>query len=165
MPERPTLRAILEDEPLLIGDIRRDLKDNPLGRGGAVHFQPTVEGRGGSGCPGDNITRWLDEIVTFLNKIERDMEYIELRVAAAELRIQEALANRTIANRRLKDDYAALLEENRELRRENSELTQRLERVEEVRKKFLDHTATLTEGPNLSRIKAEHMLGKALKDE
>ena len=56
------VEALVESEPLIVHAIRRDTEQTPGGRGGALHFQPATPGWGGSGCPGDNVTRWLDDL-------------------------------------------------------------------------------------------------------
>jgi hypothetical protein len=56
------VEAALDNEPIIVAAIRRDLERNPDGRGGEIHFIPTTPGYGRSGCPGDNLSRWPDEI-------------------------------------------------------------------------------------------------------
>lgn len=55
------VEKVLANRPLIVSAILRDLELNPVGDGGELHFHPSVEGRGRSGCPGDNLTVWLTE--------------------------------------------------------------------------------------------------------
>lgn len=50
------------NRPLIVSGVLRDLEVNPSGRGGELHHVPSVEGWGKSGCPGDNLTAWVDEL-------------------------------------------------------------------------------------------------------
>lgn len=61
------LRALLADEPLIVHAIRRDLERTPSGRGGDLSVKPSTQGWGKSGCPGDNLTRWLDDLRALLD--------------------------------------------------------------------------------------------------
>src|SRR5690606_31223582 len=56
------VEAAVETMPILLSAIERDLNRTPSARGGEVHFHPGTPKRGKCGCPGDNITRWLDEL-------------------------------------------------------------------------------------------------------
>jgi hypothetical protein len=61
-PLRDALAAALDNEPLMISGIRRDMEITPKERGGVLHHQPGTPTHGGSGCPGDNLVRWVDDL-------------------------------------------------------------------------------------------------------
>src|SRR5690606_15972872 len=56
------VEAAFENLPIFLSAIEKDQRRTPEGRGGEAHFIPATPGHGKSGCPGDNITRWLNEV-------------------------------------------------------------------------------------------------------
>lgn len=56
------VEAAFENLPIFLSAIEKDQRRTPKGRGGEAHFIPATPGHGKSGCPGDNITRWLNEV-------------------------------------------------------------------------------------------------------
>ncbi len=66
------VEAAFENLPIFLSAIEGDLRRTPKGRGGEAHFIPATPGHGKSGCPGDNITRWLDEVRAVLSAAPTD---------------------------------------------------------------------------------------------
>lgn len=64
------LRKLLEFEPLIVSAVRKDLERSPQERGGELRFLPSAPGYGASGCPGDNLTDWLDQLSGLLELLE-----------------------------------------------------------------------------------------------
>ena len=56
------VEALCDAPPLLMSGIERDLEREPRRRGGEVRYYPAHPGVGSSGCPGDNLTDWLDQL-------------------------------------------------------------------------------------------------------
>lgn len=65
---REALRAILDNEPLIVSGIRRDMEHTRFGRGGELRHYPATTGHGMSGCPGDNLIRWIDDLQALLDE-------------------------------------------------------------------------------------------------
>ena len=63
---RAAIEAWADSEPLIVHGIRRDMVRTPYGRGGELRFLPATLGHGMSGCPGDNLVAWLDELRAIL---------------------------------------------------------------------------------------------------
>ena len=56
------IRTALDNEALIVSGIRRDMEITPAERGGEVRHLPGTPRHGMSGCPGDNLIRWVDEV-------------------------------------------------------------------------------------------------------
>ena len=63
---RAAIEAWADSEPLIVHGIRRDMAQTPYGRGGELRFLPATSGHGMSGCPGDNLVAWLDDLRAIL---------------------------------------------------------------------------------------------------
>lgn len=72
---REALRAVLDDEPLIVDAIRRDLERTPQGRGGELAAIPATPRHGRSGCPGDNLTGWIDRLRALLDQPTEDCDH------------------------------------------------------------------------------------------
>lgn len=54
--------AALRNAPMIVTAVARDLERTPRGRGGILRLDPATEGYGASGCPGDALVAWRDEL-------------------------------------------------------------------------------------------------------
>lgn len=54
--------ALTQSEPMIVSGIRRDMDRTPAARGGEIRHLPGTDGWGKSGCPGDNIVDWFDDL-------------------------------------------------------------------------------------------------------
>lgn len=68
------VEAAFENLPIFLSAIEKDQRRTPEGRGGEAHFIPATPGHGKSGCPGDNITRWLNEVRAALSAAPTDTD-------------------------------------------------------------------------------------------
>ena len=70
------VEAALANEPLIVWAIRREMERSPGNRGGSLRHQPeSFNAKTGrhfpaSGCPGDNVTLWLDDLRAILHPEE-----------------------------------------------------------------------------------------------
>ena len=88
---RAAIEAWADSEPLIVHGIRRDMAQTPYGRGGELRFLPATSGHGMSGCPGDNLVAWLDDLRAILAAPAPDTDALAERALRAT-RFAESMA-------------------------------------------------------------------------
>lgn len=67
---RDALRRALDQEPLIVHAIRRDMLRQPDDEGRDLNFIPATKGHGACGCSGDVIVHWVDHLRALLDDDE-----------------------------------------------------------------------------------------------
>jgi hypothetical protein len=76
--------ALADSEPIIVSGIRRDMRMAPDARGGEIRHYPGMPNHGMSGCPGDNLIRWFDDLRAALATDTVDDPMIDLSSLAED---------------------------------------------------------------------------------